>query len=116
MNELIQNAVITSTMLGYEDHGILTFWITVKGSGWGVSIGGNALDAYSEQQEERIATGIGFQAVTEVMNVVGVEKWEDLKGKYIRVKSEGIGKRVSVIGNLMEDKWFDIDSFFKEAE
>ena len=48
-----------------------------------------------------------------IMDTVGVERWEDLKGKYIRIVDEGWGSSVKKIGNIIEDKWFDIDKFFK---
>ena len=38
---------------------------------------------------------------------MGVEKWEDLVGKYIRVESEGLGGGIVKIGNIIENKWFD---------
>lgn len=46
------------------------------------------------------------------MNVVGVKNWEDLKGKYIRIQTNGWGSTIDTIGNLMEDKWFNIKEFF----
>ena len=36
-----------------------------------------------------------------------------LKDKYIRVVDEGWGSPIKKIGNIIEDKWFDIDEFFK---
>ena len=48
-----------------------------------------------------------------IMDVVGVSRWEDLKGEYCRVESEGWGSSIHKIGNIMKDKWFDIDQFFK---
>lgn len=48
------------------------------------------------------------------MKVVGVSKWEDCNGKYIRVVSNGLGKSITKIGNLMKDEWLDIPEFFKE--
>lgn len=44
----IKNARIESTMLGYEDHGILTAFVTVGGDGWGCGFGGYGLDQWSE--------------------------------------------------------------------
>ena len=48
------------------------------------------------------------------MFTVGVEKWEDLKDKYVRVVDDGWGSSIKKIGNIIDDKWFDIDKFFKE--
>ena len=49
-----------------------------------------------------------------IMDTVGVEKWEDLKDKYVRVVDDGWGSSIKKIGNIIDDKWFDIDKFFKE--
>lgn len=51
-----------------------------------------------------------------IMDVVGVTNWEDLKGKYCRIKSDGWGSLVTTIGNILDDKWFDIGEFFKNAQ
>ena len=51
-----------------------------------------------------------------IMDVVGVRRWEDLKGQYIRYEDHGWGSTVTVIGNIIKDKWFDIDKFFKENQ
>ena len=50
------------------------------------------------------------------MNVVGVDRWENLVGKYCRVQSDGWGSTIKVIGNIIEDKWFDIGKFFEEKK
>lgn len=45
------------------------------------------------------------------MYVVGVSKWEDIKGRYVRVKQED--RLVVGIGNIIKDKWFEPREFFK---
>ena len=50
------------------------------------------------------------------MDIIGVDAWEDLEGKYCRVLVGGIGDPVKVIGNILEDKWFDIAQFFNEVK
>ena len=52
----------------------------------------------------------------EIMNVVGVERFNDMKGKYIRVATEGWGSTVKIIGNIIEDKWFDVTTFFQDKK
>jgi hypothetical protein len=39
------------------------------------------------------------------MKVVGVDKWENLKGKAVRVKSDH--SKVYAIGHYLKDKWFE---------
>lgn len=47
-----------------------------------------------------------------IMDTVGVERWEDLKGRYVRVVDPGLGKTVDTIGNILEEKWFNQREFF----
>lgn len=107
----IKNAKIVSTNLGFEDHGIFTAHIRLAGDGWGVTVGGYSLDGPTFGSQEMAEKCAGF--IPEILRVVGVDKWEDLPGKYIRIESERIGP-VSKIGNITEDKWLDFDEYFKK--
>ena len=49
------------------------------------------------------------------MDTVGVTKLSDLKGRYIRAAAAK-DKRLKIIGNIINDKWFDIKSFFEDAQ
>lgn len=109
----ILNAKITSTSITMADHGCLTFWVTIDGGGWGVSIGGYSIGHGYLGADEFDGYGPGLEAMMRIMDVVGVDKWEDLKDKYIRVESNGWGKHITKIGNVIHDQWFDIDEFFK---
>lgn len=109
----IKNAKITSTMFGREDHGIMTFSIFIEFGGCVCGVGGYALDTYDRATESRIFTSKGLEAISKVLETVGVDRWEELPGKYIRIKDNGWGSTVDEIGNLMEEKWFNIRDFFK---
>ena len=111
----IENAQITNVSLTMEDHGCLTFWLTLEGDGWGCGVGGYCIGkGYLGAKEFTAERGDGLEAMMRIMDVVGVSKWEDLKGKYLRVQFSGIGwgDRVNTIGNLVKDKWFNIADFF----
>lgn len=108
----IKNAQITGTMLGREDHGILTFFIFVKFDGCECGVGGYALDSYDRAIKGRVYSPKSIEVISKVLETVGVDEWEQLKGKYIRIKDEGRGSTINEIGNLMEDKWFNIREFF----
>ena len=108
----IRNAKITSTMLGREDHGILTFMVFVEFGCSGCGIGGYAIDQYDRGTGKRVFSGNGLEAISKILETVGVDKWEDLPNKYIRIKDNGWGSTIDEIGNLMEDKWFNIREFF----
>ena len=113
----IENVKITNTSITMEDHGVLTFYITVEGAGIGVNLGGYCIGGgYLGAKEFTAKSGGGLVAMMNIMNVIGVHKWEDLKGKYCRIKTEGWGSTVSIIGNIIENKWFDMKKFFEEYE
>lgn len=114
-NTIYENAKITDVSLGIGDHCCLTFSIVLKGSGWGTCFGGYNLAFFngtkfkgSESSEK------GLEALKRIMDVVGVAKWEDIKGHYVRVKQQD--RLVVGIGNIIEDKWFEPREFFKEIE
>ena len=97
------NAQIKSTMLGFEDHGIFTAYLSIEWPGAGCGFGGYSLG----KDVPAGASGYGSAYIQRILKTVGVEKWEDLKGKYIRVESQGLGGGIVRIGHIIEDKWFD---------
>lgn len=99
----IKNARIKSTMLGYEDYGIMTFMLYLDYGHSCQGVGGYCLG------EE----GSSMAVIMEILNIVGVDKWENLTGKHIRVKTTWT--KVLEIGNFLEDKWLNFDKFFKES-
>ena len=115
MSEIV-NARITDTKLGYQDHNIFTCELCLQGDGWGCWYGGYALDNYSKELNKRIATKQGFQAIIELMETLEVRSWEDLKGQYIRIESQGWGGRATKIGHLIKDKWFSFEDFFEKQK
>ena len=110
-----KNAKIKSTMLGIEDHGIMSFMLHLDYGGSGQGAGGYCLDTPIHQGEtfiKRVGTAGGMSLIIEIMKVVGVEKWEDLPGKVIRVKAEQ--SKVHAIGHFMDDEWLDFPRFFED--
>ena len=103
MSDII-NARITGTMLGLEDHGIMTSFVHLEWDSGGVSLGGFVLGGQS-----------GIKFIQRTLEVVGVEKWEDLEGKYVRVETEGLGSPVRGIGNILKEEWLYPKDFFKES-
>ena len=113
----IENVKITKVSLSMADHDCLTFDIFVDGSGWSCAIGGYRIGrGYLGASEFVAENGYGLEAMMHIMNVVGVDRWENLVGKYCRVKSDGWGSTIKVIGNIVEDKWFDLEKFFEEKK
>lgn len=110
----IRNAKITATEITMADHGCLTFRVCVEGNCWGCWIGGYSIGKGYLDAKEFEGYGRGLEAIMRVMDTVGVNRWEDLKGKYIRVETNGLGGTVHKIGHIMRDKWFDLKEFFAD--
>ena len=110
----IRTAKIIDTAITMEDHGCLTFDLMLEGSGWRVNYGGYAIaHGYRGATEFKAENGNGLEAIMLIMDVVGVDRWEDLKGKYVRVDATWRnGAPVDKIGNIIENKWFNIREFF----
>lgn len=111
-SERILNVKITDTRLTMREHGVLTFHVFFEGQctgGFGGYIMGHGYLGASQFDGD----GSGLVAMMKVMDVVGVSDWEKLPGQYIRIVDPGLGGVVTKIGNIVNDKWFDIDAFFK---
>ena len=113
MSERIDNAIITATKLGREDRGIMTLMIYVKAGGYSCGIGGFALDEPGEN-DTRIYSSKGIEAVGRILDLVEVNNWEDLRGKYIRIAHNGSGSSVTKIGHILQDKWLDLRDVFEK--
>lgn len=75
--------IISSTELGFE-HGVLTFMLTLD---FGVSsqgFGGFCLDDRTWHTEPNYIPGVtGAGVIAEILKAVGVQRWENLKGKEV---------------------------------
>lgn len=99
----IKNARIKSVTITTEDHGCLSAWIHLDYGGSGQGFGGYALylpESYSNHSTKSLAGHFIYR----VLEVTEVHKWEDLKGKTIRVKADNGG--VYAIGHILNDNWF----------
>ena len=115
MAEEIINGRIEDTMLGVEDHGILTFFLYLKFDGSGQGFGGYTLDTYDKEKKRRVGHAFGTDCILQILDVLKVRKWEEVKGKYVRVKRDaGWGGKIRAIGHIVEDKWFNIADLAKE--
>ena len=93
-----ENAIITSTMLGVEDHGILTAFLYREMDGSGQGFGGYVL-----------AGPACAIFVRGVLDILGVSKWEQLSGMNCRIEREGENAwsgPITAIGHIVKDRWF----------
>lgn len=110
MNSEIKNAVITNVKLTMENCSALTAWLDISYGNTGQSFGGYYL--YTQNCKKDL-TGL---FIWRIMETVGVEEWNDLVGKTIRVKYQPINKNIEAIGNIMEDKWFSPSKEFRNRD
>lgn len=118
MNEgyTIENAKITSIDLSMEDHGVLTLNMTLNGNGWGCVYGSYVLGKGYLGAKKFEGSVKGIEYIMRIMDTVGVSRFQDLKNRYIRVATKGWGSIIKIIGNVIEDKWFDTEEFYREEE
>jgi hypothetical protein len=111
-NGEIVNALIENVSLSMADHGVLCYYLTLETNSGGCNFGGRVIGKGELGAEEFEGCAKGTEALMRIMDVVGVEKWEDLKGRYVRVELPGWGGVVDRIGNIIDDKWFSQKEFF----
>lgn len=115
----IKNAKITGVSLTMADHGCLTFFVNLEGNGWGCGFGGYCIGhgfTGWKENEFTAESGDGLVAMMRIMNTVGVDKWEDLEGRYVRCKVCGWGDGIDEIGHITKEKWFNIKDFFEQRK
>lgn len=110
------NAKITNVSLSMEDHGCLTFGITLDGSWGGCVFGGYVLGNGYVGAKEFTGSSAGMECLMRIMDTLEVNRWEDLKGQYVRVRDDGWGSSVTCIGHITKNKWFDVKKFFEEKK
>ena len=105
---MILNAKITSADIFIEDHDILTFAIGIETSaGWSTNIGCFYLD-WTRDGETFTPAPYTSKVIRAILETVGVRRWSDLVGKYIRVDDNDLhNSSITKIANLMKDNWID---------
>lgn len=110
----IENAKITGFSMNMKEHACFDFVLFLRVPGGCVCLGGYKIGTGYLGCKCFEGSPSGIEYIMRIMNTVGVEEINDLKGKYIRIASEGWGSRVTIFGNIMEDEWFDYESFFSD--
>lgn len=96
MSEKRELGKIESTMLGIEDHGILSFFLMFDFGTSGQGFGGYSLDNYDKKKGERVGLAFGTAVIRQILETVGVREWEDLVGNEMWVIRNDKGS--SIIG------------------
>lgn len=110
----IKNALITYADLSMADHGCFILRIGIQFDQCvHTEIGGYALGHGYVGADHFEGSPKGIEEIMRIMDVVGVDRFSELKGKYIRIVDEGWNKPIKKFGNILEDKWFDYVEFYK---
>lgn len=111
----IFNAIIENANLSMGNHGCVTFDLVLNGGGWICTFGGYCLGHGYLDSDHFDGSPYAMEAIIRIMDTVGVESLSDLKGKVVRAKFEkNLSSKIYAIGNVLNDKWFSWDEFFKE--
>lgn len=110
----VENAKITSVDLSMEDHGCLTLSIGLNGRYWTCVYGGYSLGRGYLGAKTFKGSPKGIEYLMRIMDIVGVSSLNSLVGKYIRVATNSLSSPIKIIGNIIEDKWFDAEEFFRD--
>lgn len=101
---ITRNAIIESATITTADHGILSAWLTLDYGGMGQGFGGFTLYLPKSFTHHKMMSPAGH-FIFRVMEIAGVEKWDYLVGKSIRVKATH--SKVEAIGHIVKDDWFN---------
>lgn len=89
----IKNGTIEQTFLGQEGHGIPSCMITIDLGGSAQGFGGYDLRVW------------GIKFIDRTLAVLGVDCWEHLVGKHVRVRADY--NKIYAIGHIVKDDWFE---------
>jgi len=109
MAKEIMNAVIK--MVSIDTERGLTAWLHLDLGGCGQGFGGYAL--YWPDREDMLKGNYAGVFIHRCIEIGGVEKWEQLPGKTIRVIKDSWAGPIEAIGHIIKDDWFYPD---KEAD
>lgn len=99
----IKNAIIESASITCGDRGFLDAWLYLDYGGSGQGFGGYCL-YLPKSFKNHMLLSVAGHFLFRCMEVAGVEKWENMKGKTIRVKASHSG--IEAIGHIVNDDWF----------
>jgi len=100
---IIKNAIISSADIVIEEYGFLGAWLYLDFDGSGQGFGGYNLYSPSSSKHHKLETVAGH-FIYRILEIAGVDKWNKLKGKTVRVKGTHSG--IEAMGHIVKDDWF----------
>ena len=98
--KILNGEIITEPHL-YLKQGHLVLGIPIRGDGWSCEYGGYSLSANFKCAESLLL----------LMDVLGVADTLELKGKAVRIAVRDQNEPITIIGNIVYDKWFNFEDF-----
>jgi len=99
----IINAVIERADISTEERGFLYCWLHLDYGGTGQGFGGYTLYLPKTWTHHNMLSPAGH-FIFRVMEIAGVTKWDQLKGKTIRVMHNN--STIHSIGHIVKNDWF----------
>lgn len=115
MNYIERNARIESTSIGNCGTPIMTLYLHLRFSDGGQAAGGYTLDAPPEIKcagAERKPTALTGALIKKIIDIVGVQRWEDLPGQYVVTRREG--NFIVGIRNILGGEWLMFEEFLQK--
>lgn len=117
---VIKNAVIESTTIDDGDRGLLTAWLMLDYGGSCQGFGGYTLYLSKHFTHHQDAQSVNYAGhfIYRCMEVCGVQNWDKVKGKTIRVEldHDGLNGKIIAIGHIVKDDWFNPSEDFKKMQ
>jgi len=109
----VKNAIIENATITGDDHGVLSAWLYLDYGGSGQGFGGYALYLPKDCTHHELKSVAGH-FLWRCMEIAGVGKWEQMKGKTIRVRGDNGG--IEAIGHIVKEDWFCPRQDFAKAD
>lgn len=109
-----ESALIESTDLHIEDHGILTLFVTLNFGGAMQGFGGVMLSVHDEKKRRHVGTAAGMDFVLRVLQLFGVCRLSEIVGREcIALREHAMG---TIIGleNVESGKQLLVSSWSRE--
>lgn len=110
----IENAKVCSADFVMAGNGCMSLYLGLEGCVWNFSFGGYCLGHGYIGSKSFDGSPKGMEYIMRIMDTIGVSRFSEIEGSYIRIAYRSLDDSIKIIGNIIEDKWFDSGEFFKK--